>query len=447
MPPLGGGISTDEKADGKGEVSPSTENKDKPNVMSSPQDEEANDSGPDDETSDQSGVVVSPNASLGSGEDHEIFQDAREPNVVEVSLPTFVQLGLMKKASPFSLRSWTGVALTLDGRDKITKVFQYVARLLAWWFAGPGRNKSLAFRFSSLYKSLSNSRKAFRLGRSLIEIQKLHNVGLRELIRSYLQRSLGYDGSADNTTLISSKEEPRKIPSSSVDGADAENDSSSSSVTSMSLRAYRTIFNPLRINLSKFLEYPSPMKSRTTPEILITIGSALKMLGLLGFWTADNINYVYSTGFLDDHSLSESKRLARRNNLQALSGIRANQSYFAGAVAGLFANTYAYVTFRRTKLAVAEKELQEASDAKDDDQRTEDCLKRLASIKEKQFSLLLALLKSCCDVVVFSNNPGIDLHQKYRGRRNHEGLHCLCGLLSAATVLYNNFPDTASAQK
>ena len=44
--------------------------------------------------------------------------------------------GLAKKATPFALASWVKLALTLDGRDKITKVCQYSARMLAWWFVG-----------------------------------------------------------------------------------------------------------------------------------------------------------------------------------------------------------------------------------------------------------------------------------------------------------------------
>ena len=65
----------------------------------------------------------------------------------------------------------------------------------------------------------------------------------------------------------------------------------------------------------------------------------------------------------------------------------------------------------------------------------------LKKVEQKHFELFLALLKSICDVTVFSNNPGIDLHLKLRGKKNHEGFHCLCGLISASTVLYNNFSN------
>jgi len=65
----------------------------------------------------------------------------------------------------------------------------------------------------------------------------------------------------------------------------------------------------------------------------------------------------------------------------------------------------------------------------------------IEAAEKKQFTLFLALLKSICDVMVHSNNPGVDLWMRYRGRKLYEGFHCLLGLTSAATVLYNNYPD------
>jgi hypothetical protein len=52
-------------------------------------------------------------------------------------------------------------------------------------------------------------------------------------------------------------------------------------------------------------------------------------------------------------------------------------------------------------------------------------------------------LKSSCDVLAFTNNPGIDLWMKHRGRKMNELVHCLCGLISSATVMYNFFPDSS----
>ncbi|KAL7483977.1 hypothetical protein ACHAW6_009621 [Cyclotella cf. meneghiniana] len=39
------------------------------------------------------------------------------------------------------------------------------------------------------------------------------------------------------------------------------------------------------------------------------------------------------------------------------------------------------------------------------------------------------------------NNPGVDLHLKFRGRKNHVGLHCCCGLMSIGAILFRNFPN------
>ncbi len=52
-------------------------------------------------------------------------------------------------------------------------------------------------------------------------------------------------------------------------------------------------------------------------------------------------------------------------------------------------------------------------------------------------------LQSCCDCMVFSNNPGVDLHLHYRGRKMNERIQCVFGVTSALTVIYNNFPKYA----
>eukprot|EP01083_Nonionella_stella_P219660 786616_1 len=55
--------------------------------------------------------------------------------------------------------------------------------------------------------------------------------------------------------------------------------------------------------------------------------------------------------------------------------------------------------------------------------------------------IMVQFSQSCCDVTVFSNNPGVDLHLKYRGRKMNEGIQCVCGITSALTVIYNNYPS------
>jgi hypothetical protein len=106
--------------------------------------------------------------------------------------PSLLEAGLCRKANPWAIQPWAALVLTLDGRDKITKVLQYASRFLGWWLAG-GSHKNQSVRFTALYKSLAMSRKAFRLGRSFIELEKLRSMGLVGLMFWHLQSSLEED--------------------------------------------------------------------------------------------------------------------------------------------------------------------------------------------------------------------------------------------------------------
>merc|ERR1712183_598920 len=81
-----------------------------------------------------------------------------------------VKAGLSSKSSALDPSSWVKLMLSLDGRDKITKIIQYSSRFLAYY--------TQQKRFSNLQNSLTHSRKAFRFGRSFIEIYKLWNLGI-----------------------------------------------------------------------------------------------------------------------------------------------------------------------------------------------------------------------------------------------------------------------------
>jgi Peroxisomal biogenesis factor 11 (PEX11) len=312
--------------------------------------------------------------------------------------------GLNKKATPWALSSWVKLALTLDGRDKITKVCQYTSRMLAWWYVGTNQMT----RFKAVQGSLTTSRKAFRLGRSLIEVQKIRDSGLLELFFS---------------------------------GPTAKSD----------------------------------------PAWKI-IGNAIKMIGLMGFWAGDNVNFLAGSGLFDDSrpEVSQKERMAKRNQLKTQAAFFANRFYFFGAVAGLITGLKTYLSYRSGALRTTHERLVEATKRVAETDRTDEVKNKklwkeakeaMEKAREKQFSLFLALLKvsskiavvyfvskpngcynshlpgpicdvqSCVDVIVFSNNPGIDLHQKFRGKKNHEGFHCVCGLISASTVLYNSYPD------
>ena len=271
-----------------------------------------------------------------------------------------VMEGLRSKESPLFLESWVKLSLSLDGRDKITKVLQYSSRFLAWWLMGHRH----AERFQNVKTSLTTSRKAFRLGRSIIELHRLRSLGILQEIVKRLKAS--FRGSSGET----------------ADG-----------------------------------------------QFWKTLGSALKMVGLCGFWFGDNVSFLASSGLFDNLRVQDKTlRLSQRGQLQERASLFANKFYFYGSVAGLAVSLKAYWDCRMKSL----------TNRKEDTDKED---YQLAREKAGEFVLLLALIKSCCDVLVFSNNPGIDFWVKSRGRKLHEGVHCVAGLLSASTVLYNNFPN------
>jgi hypothetical protein len=167
------------------------------------------------------------------------------------------------------------------------------------------------------------------------------------------------------------------------------------------------------------------------------VGSAIKMLGLFGFWTGDNIAFLTQSGMFDDYRQDAATRMAMRKQWQTRASETANRCYFAGAVAGLVTSLRSYLNYRNNTIRALKQQVDQAEDEDEKQVATES----LETAEAKQFVLFLALAKSCCDVLVFSNNPGIDFWKKRTGRKMHEGLHCLCGLISASTVIYNNFPN------
>ncbi|KAL7426378.1 hypothetical protein ACHAXM_000427, partial [Skeletonema potamos] len=154
------------------------------------------------------------------------------------------------------------------------------------------------------------------------------------------------------------------------------------------------------------------------------------------------------SGFLDPIRGDTKSNATIRTNRQKVASENAARCYFMGGLAGLYVNLRSFWIHRNGALAEARRKYHDESSAtttsSNDKKDGDDDVARRGALKkteQKHFELFLALLKSICDVTVFSNNPGIDLHLKLRGKKNHEGLHCLCGLISASTVLYSNFPN------
>jgi len=175
----------------------------------------------------------------------------------------------------------------------------------------------------------------------------------------------------------------------------------------------------------------------------------------MGFWAFDNLSFLTSSGFLDPVASDSKSNATIRTKRKQRASEYAARCYFMGGLAGLYVNLRSFWIHRNGALVEARRRYHHhhdesttttttsssnssSHDKDSDNSSANDALKK---IEQKHFELFLALLKSICDVTVFSNNPGIDLHLKLRGKKNHEGFHCLCGLISASTVLYNNFPN------
>lgn len=300
-----------------------------------------------------------------------------------IRIPSFIQVGLEKKQSARAIKSWAALALTLDGRDKITKVIQYTSRFLGWYLAG-GTFKTQSVRFTALYKALANARKGFRLGRSLIEYEKLRPVpGMilwhlqseedRELASSEPKKFLTHQASS-NTGLG---------PSTIVE----EQESRRSLLHSLGSVAYQGMYRPLLSRMSStMLPDDAP-----TQELWKICGTSIKILGLLFFWAGDNCNFLLSTGAFDDYNYPMEKRLKRRKQRQTYVSSKAAQAYFVGSLSGLLVNWYAYLKFHRESIAGLQNE--------DNDvcyRNSENWALKVKQLKQKQFSLLLSLLKVRC---------------------------------------------------
>eukprot|EP00970_Alexandrium_tamarense_P004158 scaffold695_cov196-Alexandrium_tamarense.AAC.20 len=476
---------------------------------------------------------------------------------------TILQTGINIKRSPLQLKNWIACVLTLDGRDKFTKVLQYASRMLSWYFGVLGAGASvkggtseailkqqlylaISQRFQSLYKSLVDSRKAFRIGRSVIEMDKLKSMGWGEYL-SYMMRhplaggvACGDRGmhfgneatasknghvnslhqyathsipehhdeddesgswneeEASDDELLGDDEEKKDDANGNVDKAIARPGrpvlpsrissnigwgpnttaiaSASSSTRKPSSKQLSHIPPPRTVSeMGRQMYRPFPSRSSSmgsykqlkdsTQQLSVPIapptpawklvGGTLKLIGLMGFWAFDNVSFLTGTGFLDPIKFNANTNEVAKSSADSAYADRmrrrqyasewATRFYFVGVMGGLYYTSRSLWQHRYGALKEARETLQgiTSTQAKGDNdtEREEKARQALKKVEGKHFELFLALLKSVCDFMVFSNNPGVDFHLKLRGKKNHEGLHCLCGLTSASTVLYNNFPN------
>lgn len=398
----------------------------------------------------------------------------------------------------------------------------------------PIHNPTRAQSFRRLQQALTQARKPFRFGKSLNEIQKLKDLGLVHWLAYYLRQFIvnvmapSNDGGA--STLALDGESVKDGEDSDSNGHDGDDNGVIQSVASVhwhpnvvaddgrnttstihasninsNKKSWTTNTHPPSIILSKEHQQisdpnsdlsSSPLKkilyqylsqyideskltqnqngqitiSNEPPPIWKILTSALKIIGLAGFWAGDNVAYLHTAGFL------------KGSNRKKESAIFATRSYFFACVVGLYTSCKEWIEHRNGPLRQAFQHFQfvneryeqikasssqpmctsndntvKEDEKKEDEGRCADIMITLQEefqlltqerdqyklvldqAKKKHTKLCLAMLKSCCDVTVFSNNPGVDLHLKYRGKKMNEGIQCVAGITSALTVLYNNY--------
>ena len=420
-------------------------------------------------------------------------------------------------ASPSSGESAIHTASLGGGGGIMTYLFHPTHRLALY--------RLLSQRFTLLYKAFVESRKAFRMGRTFIEYDKLRSMGWGDYLMGMLRDPIS-DGvdkrdvhpatDAAGRELKDLHSIPEHREGDESDHEDRHRDEIVEDVEEKKIeQPSRVIARPGRphlpsrvssnigwgpavnktqeevesteiehgVNVSSGSKHPP---SRTVSELGAMykssrssslgwvktseddnskpvakkeesapawklIGSSLKLIGLMGFWTFDNVAFLTGTGFLDPfpHSSSDSGKKNDPKTLRLKRKKRASEwgarFYFMGSLAGLYVNLRGVWGHSNGALQKAKDELRRCLTSPSTDESSSEELiqakKKLKSAETKHFELYVALLKSICDCIVFSNNPGVDLHLKYRGKKNHEGFHCCCGLVSASTVLFGNFPN------
>ncbi|TDH66088.1 hypothetical protein CCR75_005227 [Bremia lactucae] len=82
----------------------------------------------------------------------------------------------MDAKAPVSLDTFIKLAFCLEGRDKLSKLLQYGSRALAFYILASDPKSDLGQRLHALYKVMQQSRKAFRLGKSITYYQKIQTL-------------------------------------------------------------------------------------------------------------------------------------------------------------------------------------------------------------------------------------------------------------------------------
>lgn len=166
----------------------------------------------------------------------------------------------------------------------------------------------------------------------------------------------------------------------------------------------------------------SPQQANALP-LYRKVGMIGKMIGLAGFWCGDNVVFLTKgVNFL--HHDDKDKRMTLGTRAHHF----ASRLYFFGAICHFLEGIE---NVRRHWKALEKAQLENVEDSE------------LKKLQLKGFEMYVSLFKACCDITVFSNNPGVDLWKKKRGKKLSEAIVSLAGLGSASTVIWKNYPKNS----
>lgn len=116
----------------------------------------------------------------------------------------------MDVKAPLSLDAFIALAFSLEGRDKLLKLLQYGSRGLAYYILSADPKSDVGQRLHALFKLMQQSRKGFKLGKSITNYKKLQSLSSNKSLtepQRYLQfvQNLGMLGYfiMDNTAFMS----------------------------------------------------------------------------------------------------------------------------------------------------------------------------------------------------------------------------------------------------
>jgi len=189
----------------------------------------------------------------------------------------------------------------------------------------------------------------------------------------------------------------------------------------------RKVFRVVKI-LNEIDKLNETLKEKNVPAWLLLF-KVLKHVGIGTFWVYDNFL------FLNEVSLSPVE--------PSTASLCTARGWFLSNLCGLITFSAEMHKAYSKRMLLAERLATE----QDRDQRAllEDEMQKFSV---KQFNSFLMLVKTCCDITVSGNMPGLDIPKKLLGEKLSDGVVGILGMVSGSIICFNNWPnESATPQK